>query len=959
MCLYIDVEEHELGDLGEPANCKAALLDPEYDKWLNAINVEMQSMKDNKIDYEETFSPVADIRAIRIRIAITAFYDYEIWKWMSKLPSSIDISMKRISCYTDAGYLTDVDDMKSQTGYVCVLNGGAVDWKRTKQSIFATSSIDVEYIAAFDASKEAVWIRKFVYGLGVVPTIEEPINMHWDNTRAIAIAKDHGVTKGARHFRAKVHYLRETIEMGDVRIEKVDTDDNLADPFIKALSFPKHSELTEKIGMIPANDNDDDNDTDNGSYKGEPNGDDLENVVDFKGDSDSEVVPDTKFDEEPLNKNVEEASVGQKEMRTENPFNIYGLLNKKKENINKESNLDDSLKYPQETKMENIDLFSIKRCWENFAFDYVHSTFVGNSGRILCVWDPKTFIILNATVSDYFVMVRGDWVPNGTKLLIILVYAPQELTDKKLLWDYLSHVMAQWEGDVVVMGDFNEVRKKDERFGSIFNVHGANAFNLFISNAGLEDVPIGGCFFTWRHKSASKMSKLDRFLIFESLMNSCPNISSITLDRYLSDHRPILMHEPYYNYGPVLFRFFHYWFEIKGFDKLVKDSWNEAVVIKAMEMKMLSIKELMLSDLFKNWRNLNHWKRPESVKCAIEGDENSKYYHGILNKKRSQLAIRGILVDGIWIDSPCLVKSEFLSHFKKRFDYPQESHLQLDLNFPNMPNYDQLADLEREVSKDEIKRAVWDCGTDKSPGPDGFTFGSNSSFIALIPKNPDANMVKDFRPISLIGSMYKIIAKILANRLVFVLGDLVNEVQSAFVADRQILDGPFILNEIVQWCKSKKKQSLVFKVDFEKAFDSVRWDYLDDILRRCLAWGNCVQNLFPRAYALESCKNIDIASKLSHSNLAYSFRRGPRGGVEQDQYNLLMAKVEGTILVNMRDRWVWSLEGSGDFSVASVRKLIDEHMLSEVASRTRWIKEVPIKVNVLAWKIKLDYYQLD
>nr|GEX60149.1 hypothetical protein [Tanacetum cinerariifolium] len=116
MCLYIDAEEHELGDLGEPANYKAALLDPKSEKWLNAMNVEMQSMKDNEvwvlvelppngknvgskwlfkkktdmdgnvhiykvrlmakgytqtpgIDYEETFSPVADIRAIRILIA--------------------------------------------------------------------------------------------------------------------------------------------------------------------------------------------------------------------------------------------------------------------------------------------------------------------------------------------------------------------------------------------------------------------------------------------------------------------------------------------------------------------------------------------------------------------------------------------------------------------------------------------------------------------------------------------------------------------------------------------------------------------------------------------------------------------------------------------------------------------------------------------------------------------------
>ncbi|GKC70614.1 retrotransposon protein, putative, ty1-copia subclass [Tanacetum coccineum] len=127
LCLYIDTEEHELGDLGEPANYKAALLDPESDKWLNAMNMEMQSMKNNKvwvlvelpsngktvgskwlfkkktnmdgavhtykarlvakgytqtpgIDYEETFSLIADIRAIRILIAIAAYYDYEIWQ---------------------------------------------------------------------------------------------------------------------------------------------------------------------------------------------------------------------------------------------------------------------------------------------------------------------------------------------------------------------------------------------------------------------------------------------------------------------------------------------------------------------------------------------------------------------------------------------------------------------------------------------------------------------------------------------------------------------------------------------------------------------------------------------------------------------------------------------------------------------------------------------------------------
>ncbi|GJR10470.1 retrotransposon protein, putative, ty1-copia subclass [Tanacetum coccineum] len=184
-------------DLDEPANYKAVLLDPESNKWLNAMNVEMQSMKDNKVwelvdlpsngktighkwlfkkktdmdgavhTYKarlvaKGFTQTPDIRAIRILIAITAFYDYEICK-----------------------------------------------------VFFSTSSTNAEYITAFDASKEAVWIQKFIYGLGVVPTIEEPINMYCDNTGAISIAKDHGVTKGARNFRSKVHYLCKTIEMGD------------------------------------------------------------------------------------------------------------------------------------------------------------------------------------------------------------------------------------------------------------------------------------------------------------------------------------------------------------------------------------------------------------------------------------------------------------------------------------------------------------------------------------------------------------------------------------------------------------------------------------------------------------------------------------------------------------------------------------------------------------------------
>ncbi|GKC26344.1 retrotransposon protein, putative, ty1-copia subclass, partial [Tanacetum coccineum] len=259
--LHVDAEEHELGDLGELANYKAALLDHESDKWLDDMNVEIY--KDVK-SYLEDYLAMKQLEKLHIILGKFQAWNYpnakklklsksqgaatpaekqrmqnapyastvgsimyavrctrpdvtfaqnitsrfqqnpgelhwttvkNILKYLRNTKDMIlvyrgDTKRElRVSCYTDAGYLTDADDLKSQTGYVFILNG------------------DDEYIAAFDASKEAVWIRKFISGLGIVPTIEEPINMYCDNTGAIVIAKDPGITKGARIFRSKVHYL--------------------------------------------------------------------------------------------------------------------------------------------------------------------------------------------------------------------------------------------------------------------------------------------------------------------------------------------------------------------------------------------------------------------------------------------------------------------------------------------------------------------------------------------------------------------------------------------------------------------------------------------------------------------------------------------------------------------------------------------------------------------------------
>ncbi|GJS35967.1 RNA-directed DNA polymerase, eukaryota [Tanacetum coccineum] len=228
------------------------------------------------------------------------------------------------------------------------------------------------------------------------------------------------------------------------------------------------------------------------------------------------------------------------------------------------------------------------------------------------------------------------------------------------------------------------------------------------------------------------------------------------------------------------------------------------------------------------------------IQWAVEGDENSKFFHGIINRKRANLAIKGVMVDGVWVDDPVCVKEEFRSHFANRFRAPVNHHCKLNFIFPNRLSPDQVGDLERPVTKDEVRTAVWGCGENKSPGPDGYTFeffrkfwdiigsdlfeavewffvhcsftrGCNSSFVALIPKTHDPKFVSDYRPISLIGSLYKVITKILANRLSFVISDLISDVQTAFLPNRQILDGPFIINDLLSWCKSKKQHAIVFK----------------------------------------------------------------------------------------------------------------------------------------------------
>nr|GEW70864.1 retrotransposon protein, putative, Ty1-copia subclass [Tanacetum cinerariifolium] len=200
LCFNVEVEEYSLGDLNEPANYKAALSNPEFEKWLVAMNAEMQSMYDNKFWRLVVLPPNAKV--IKSKWIYKKKRDMDgknsgevhwtavknILKYLRNTKDTFLVyggdpeAELRVNCYYDDGFETDRDDTKSQIGYVFVLNEGAVEFRKEPDTL-------------------------------------------------------------------KVNIIIECIETGKIDIVKVHTDDNLADPFTKALAGPKLTRHTRSMGL--------------------------------------------------------------------------------------------------------------------------------------------------------------------------------------------------------------------------------------------------------------------------------------------------------------------------------------------------------------------------------------------------------------------------------------------------------------------------------------------------------------------------------------------------------------------------------------------------------------------------------------------------------------------------------------------------------------------------------------
>nr|GEW51096.1 RNA-directed DNA polymerase, eukaryota [Tanacetum cinerariifolium] len=565
-----------------------------------------------------------------------------------------------------------------------------------------------------------------------------------------------------------------------------------------------------------------------------------------------------------------------------------------------------------ETKMHSISHMEVKFMWGNSNYDYVYSEALGYSG-------------------------------------------------------------GRWNGETFIMGDFNEVRSIVERPGSCFNPSSARAFDHFISSSGLVDVKLEGYAFTWSHPSGSKMSKLYRFLVSEGIFLIFPSISALCLERHLSDHRSILLCEVLSDFGPIPFRFYHSWFNLEGFEAMVEKAWRSfshtdanrmirfkkkmqdlKVIIRGwvknrragINGDLITIKEelcaidnevdggvvsdsilLRRMELQRKLYDFNQLAANDSfqkskVKWAIEGDENSKFFHGIINRKRSHLAIRGVFDKGISVADPRVVKQVFCNHFESRFKKPAGQRLLLDFSFNNRLSDMQASDLERNVTRDEIRSAIWGCGENKSSGPDGLTLlksvlGASPLYTMSIFKVPKG-ILKNMEMIrsnffngfdsSKRNITWAAWDKILASKENGGLGVL------SFHALNRALLFKWV------WRFISHDGSLWFRVIhalYGYAVDSHPVTFSSN-------WCSIVRELIFLS-GKELDKEIMVADKMKVA-LDLSFRRHVRNGAEHQQLEELYTLMDSVSLSQSKDRWVFDLSGDGIF-----------------------------RINVFAWRARRDY----
>ncbi|KAK9053898.1 hypothetical protein SSX86_024973 [Deinandra increscens subsp. villosa] len=237
----------------------------------------------------------------------------------------------------------------------------------------------------------------------------------------------------------------------------------------------------------------------------------------------------------------------------------------------------------------------LDRLWGrgDFGWEFVNAR--GKSGGLLSVWDNSKFKFLKPIKDANFLIISGSIDGGRVILNVVNVYSPQNLSEKRSLWNRLLNWKLSLQGWWVLVGDFNEVRSPEERRFSSFYRKNADEFNQFIDEAGLHEFKMGGDQFTYMERMGKSFSKLDRFLVCDQVFARWPEASVRALPRRTSDHNPILLKMSNDDFGPISFKVFSSWLKHPDIEEIVQRSVVGFVGedgVKADRRLLLKLKKL-------------------------------------------------------------------------------------------------------------------------------------------------------------------------------------------------------------------------------------------------------------------------------------------------------------------------------------------------------------------------------
>lgn len=394
-------------------------------------------------------------------------------------------------------------------------------------------------------------------------------------------------------------------------------------------------------------------------------------------------------------------------------------------------------------------------------------------------------------------IVNGRWGGEGVDCCIINIYAPCSTLAKIDLWDRLVSVVMQNSLSCVCLGgDFNSIRRSGERVGRSSELcnRDIEAFDEFIRETGLLDMPLHGRSFTCYRPDGTCKSRLDRILVNHRWLSQWPNATQLGLQRTLSDHCPILLEIKVRDWGPKPFRFFNAWLLHTGFSDFVRGKWEDYSV-EGLGGYVLKEKLKFLKMDLKNWnkevfgardskieeRKLNIfqldiidevlgldeneiilrnkeralltmeikkrdsllWQKARS-KWVREGDANTSFFHKCINKRRKNNEMVGIRINGVWREEVEDVRKRVFDFFNLHFKARRHTRPSLCHDF--VKSRVSVADNELLVenfSEDEVKNAIEMCDGSKSPGPDGFNMEFFKKFWDML-KNDIMRIMREF-----------------------------------------------------------------------------------------------------------------------------------------------------------------------------------------------------------------------